>query len=30
MTTSTATRTAEYMKPQATDYPTGSLRFDWA
>src|SRR6266487_2206187 len=30
MTSTTATRTTPYTQPQATDYPAGSLRFDWA
>jgi hypothetical protein len=30
MTSTTAPRTTPYMQSQATDYPAGSLRFDWA
>src|SRR5689334_393182 len=29
MTSNTTTCTTQYTQPQATDYPTGSLRFDW-
>src|SRR6266545_711987 len=30
MTSTTTPRTTPYMQSQATDYPAGSLRFDWA
>src|SRR5215216_1886720 len=30
MTSTTAPHTTPYMQPQATGYPAGSLRFDWA